>query len=720
MSQSPDPLPPPVPEPEAASEEPIAIQQHQPGSESESDLVPENPSEPGQSTREPTNKRKKSKAFSKYIAMGDQKLSSLKDNLKLVPFSPLSSLPDISKHEALFRALGLWDFAHLNLEQDLRSDLIASLIAFYDQSGRKSLVNGVKMSVSKADLARALSLPVKNKSNEELDHDLFKSDEAVSILSEFISNYMFFHLQKDDDACILPQEVAEATRLVKEGQPDKVYWAGLIWGFVEKELQDVPQSGICYYASHLQQLIKYQQPRLLEQVPVEDKAAPELVPEIEASGDVTMEEAEDEEEGEEEEEEEEEEEDEDEDEDEDEGEGEGEGEDEKTKSLDDLADVRADEMVETGLGSGPGLSLGFSGEESSGFEAGQLNWVVPQEKGEAAFGHTLRPCGSNGFGFESLSKPDMNDITEVDEEEEQYMCSFQRMDSSTDLLQAMENVNSVNLYNTGSDLNNQEPNSGDLLSMNGEAANTSSCFFTDTGKRTLAEIDEDREDEEEDEEEEEGGFDVQAAKRVRTETDNWTYEQPSSFDACMARAQALYNERSQAVISAQMQVQYLTTMIQEKDQVMHQLERSRFEDQQKYNAELSRYEQEMNIMAQLVSGYKRALKQTRHNFSEYRKKYPEGVEREKPVYGDVPNGGGLVICTKELERQKLEREIEMKQVALGLISQFQKEWLEKFETFGDSVSELERRAEGLDNGIKGCKRKEESKESLPSFEVTEI
>jgi hypothetical protein len=709
MSQSPDPQPPPVPEPEAASEELNAIPQPEHEPEPESDLapmdmaVPENPSEsaqPGQPTRKPTNKRKKSKAFSKYLAMGDQKLSFLKENLKLVPFSPLSSLPDLSKHEPLFRALGLWDFAHLNLDQDLRSDLIASLIAFYDQSGRKSLVNGVKISVSKADLARALSLPVKKRSNEEPDHDIFKSDEAVSILSEFISCYMLFHLQEDDDACILPQEVAEATQLVKEGQPDKVYWAGLIWGFVEKELQEFPQTGMCYYASHLQQLIKYQQPRLLEQSPAEDKAAPELVPEIEASGDVAMEEAEDDEEQE---------------------DNDG-GEDgvEKTKSLDELVDVGADEMVERGLGSGPGLSLGLSGEENSGFEAGQLNWGVTQEKGDAAFGHTLRPCGSNGFGFESLSKPDMDGITEVDEEGEQYMRSFQRMDSSTDLLQAMENVNSVNLYNTESDLNNQELNSGDFLSMNGEAANTSSFFFTDTGKRPLTEIDEDREEDEDDEEEEEGRVDVQAVKRMRTETDNWTYEQPSAFDVCMARAKALYNERSQAAISVQMQVQYLTTMIQEKDRVMHQLERSRFEDQQKYNAELSRYEQEMNIMAQLVSGYKRALKQTRHNFSEYRKKYPEGEKREKPAYGDVPNGGGLVICTKELERQNLERQIEMKQVALGLISQFQKEWLQMFEAFGDRVSELERRAEGLGDGIKGCKKKEESKESLPSVEGTEM
>lgn len=715
MSQSPDPQSPlpesapeepdVVPQPESASEEP------NPQPEPESDpatidvAVPEKPSGSAQPTRKPANNRKKCKALSKkYKAMGEEKLSILKENLKLVPFSPLSSLSDFSKHEPLFRALGLWDFAHLILDQDLRPDLIASLIAFYDHPNKKSWVNGENISVTKAALVRALSLPViVKKTIEEPDHDLFRSDEAGSILSEFISSYMLFHLQEDEDACILPPEVAEATQLVKEGQAGKVDWAGLIWCFVVKELKEVPQTGTCYYGPYLQQLIKYQKPQLLEQLPVEAKAVPELVPEIEASADVIMEEAEDEEEEEE--------------------DDKDEGEDgvEKTTSLEELADAGADEMVEPGPELGPGLSLGLSGEENSGFEGGSLNWGVTQEKGEAGFEHSLRPCGSSRFGFESLSKPSMDGITEVDEEGEQYMHSFQRMDSSTDLLQAMENVNSVNLYSTGSDLNNHELNSGDFLSMNGEANNTGSFFFANTSKRPLTEVDdEDREEEEDDEEEEEGRADIQATKRMRSETDNWTYEQPSPFDACMARARALYNERNQDVINAQMQVQYLTTMIQEKDQVMHQLERSRFEAQQKYNAELSRYEQEMNIMAQLVSGYKRALKQTRHSFSEYRKKYPKGEEREKPVYGDVPQGGGLVISTKEVERQRLEREFEMKQVALGLISQFQRDWLEKFEGFGDRVSGLERKAGELGGGIESCKKKEESKESLPSVEGTEM
>ncbi|KAJ1690947.1 hypothetical protein LUZ63_015102 [Rhynchospora breviuscula] len=687
-SVDPEPLPVPVPVPDTLPT-PMDI------------AVPENPSECSNPTRKPANKRKKSKSLSKkYLAMREQKLSLLKENLNPMPFCPPSSLPDLSKHEALFRALGLWDFAHLNLDQDLRPDLIASLITFYDPSGRKSLVNGVKISVSRADLARALSLPAKKKPSEEPESDLFRSDEAGSILSNFISSYMLFHLQEDDDACILPDEVAEATGLVRSGRPDKVYWADLIWGFVEKELKEVPKTGTCYYASYLQQLIKYQQPRLLEEVPTEEKVVPE-VPEVEASADVTMEEAEDEEE----------EEDEYDDEDEEDGI-------EKTKSLEELADVGTDEVGEPRPG--PGLSLGLSGEENSGFEGGPLSWGAMQERGEESFGHSLQPCRSSGFGFESLSKPVMDGTTEINEEGEQYMRSFQRMDSSTDLLQAMENVSNVNLYNTGSDLNNQDMNSGDFLSMSGDPTNNGSFYFTDAGKRPLTEIDEDREEDDEDEEEEDDGIHMQASKRMRSETGNWTYGQPSALEESIERFRAIYNERDQAAINAQMQVQYLTNMIQEKDQVIHQLERSRYENQQKYTAELSRYEQEMNIMAQLVSGYKRALKQNRHAFSEYRKKYPEGKEREKLRYGDVPNGGGLVICTKELERQKLEREIEMKQVALGLISQFQREWVEKFEGFGARVSHLERKAGGLGDRIEGCKKNDECKVSLSSAEGTEL
>ncbi|KAJ4770048.1 hypothetical protein LUZ62_054305 [Rhynchospora pubera] len=710
MSQTPDSDCPLLPEsaPEESNIDPESLPVPVPDSlPTPMDIaVPENPSECSNPTRKPANKRNKSKSLSKkYLAMVEQKLSLLKENLNPMPFSPLSSLPDLSKHEALFRALGLWDFAHLNLDQDLRPDLIASLIAFYDRAGRKSLVNGVKISVSRADLARALSLPAKKKPSEEPESDLFRSDEAASILSDFISSYMLFHLQEDGDACILPDEVAEATQLVKEGRPDKVYWADLIWVFVEKELKKVPEIGTCYYAPYLQQLIKYQQPQLLEEVPTEPKAVPE-VPEVETSADVTMEEAEDEEE----------------DEDEDEYDDEDEEEDgvEKTKSLEELADVGTDKAGEPRPVPGSGLSLGLSGEENSGFEGGPISWGAMQDKGEEGFGHSLQPSGSSGFGFESLSKPVMDGTTEVDEEGEQYMRSFQRMDSSTDLLQAMENVSNVNLYNTGSDLNNQDLNSGDFLSMSGDTTNNGSFFFTDTGKEQLTEIDEDREEDDEDEEEEDDGIHMQAAKRMRNETGNWTYGQPSALEESIERFRAIYNERDQAALNAQMQVQYLTNMIQEKDQVIHQLERSRYENQQKYTAELSRYEQEMNIMAQLVSGYKRALKQNRHAFSQYRKKHPEGKEREKPKYGDVPNGGGLVICTKELERQKLERETEMKQVALGLISQFQREWVEKFEGFGTRVSHLERRAGGLGDRIEGCKKNDECKASLPSAEGTEL
>lgn len=666
--------------------------------------IPEIPSAAPPPPRKSFSKRKRAKAPSKkYLAMGEHKLSLLNDNLKLVPFSPCSSFPDLSNHEQLFRALSLWDFANLRLDQHLRFDLITSLIAFYDPSGRKSLVNGLKISVSKADLARALSLPVKKKPNEEPDHDLFRSDEAGSVLSEFISSYMLFHLQEDDDACILPQEVADATRLVKEGQADKVYWVGLIWGFVEKELHEATNTKVCYYASHLQQLIKHQHPKLLEQAPMEVKAVAE--PDMETSADVTMEDAEDEDED-----------------DLEEGEEEGADGVEKTKSLEELADAGTEEMGELGPRAGTGLSLGLSGEENSGFDGAGFSWGAMQQKGEISFGHSLRPCGSNGFGFESLNKPAADDTTEADEEGEQYMRSFQRMDSSTDLLQAMENVNSMNMYNTGSDLNNPELNSGDFLSMSGDPSNNGSFFFTDTGKRPLTEIDEERDEEDdEDDDDEEGVANVQAAKRVRSEMNNWVYEQPSDeFSVLMAKAHELYNEKKQATINVQMQVQYLSGLVQDKDQVIHQMERSRIETQQKYHAELSRYEQEMNIMAQLVSGYKQALKKARHAFSEYRKKFPEGEKKEKPVYGDVPNGGGLVICAKELERLKLERQIEMKQVALGMIGEFEREWSQKFHEFTLCVSEMERRVGGLCGGIGGFKEEKEEESNLPSAECTEM
>ncbi|KAF2295075.1 hypothetical protein GH714_031373 [Hevea brasiliensis] len=55
---------------------------------------------------------------------------------------------------------------------------------------------------------------------------------------------------------------------IKEGHFEKVDWAKLIWLMLEKELAAAPKLGNCYYASHLQKLIKHQKSDLFKEEPV--------------------------------------------------------------------------------------------------------------------------------------------------------------------------------------------------------------------------------------------------------------------------------------------------------------------------------------------------------------------------------------------------------------------------------------------------------------------
>ncbi|OAY81272.1 hypothetical protein ACMD2_17598 [Ananas comosus] len=342
----------------------------------------------------------------------------------------------------------------------------------------------MRISVSRADLARALTLPVKKeKAGEgsgELQQELFAADESVAALLDFMSSFMLFQFQ--DDTCILPSEVAAATQMVKEGQPQKVDWAGLMWGFVEKELLETRNRG---------------------------KAKLEAVPENETS-----------------------------------------------------------------------------------MEALHFKWIWSME-------------------FENLSKVDAEG-----QEDGKFDGFFGKMDSlgrmnSTDLLQQWDSQCFFRIPE-----NAHDPSSGEFLSIGPEAHKN--------------------------------------PKRMRS-NGVWEYS-PLDFDACieqvqssLGKAKMFYAEKEQAYMNAQMELQYLNGILHQKDQFIHSLEKARMEEQQKWQMELCRFEHELNVMSQLVVGYKRALKQTRSAFSDYRKKFPQS---EEPLYSDVPGSGGVVLSTKELERQR--------------------------------------------------------------------
>ncbi|KAL5570979.1 hypothetical protein UlMin_020576 [Ulmus minor] len=185
-----------------------------------------------------------------------QKLEVLEVNLKPIPFVPAKHL-DFSGHEKLLKRLGLWDFVHIEFDREIRADLLAQLIATFDHGQRGSYVNGVRIKVNRADLARALKLPVRKTALDGTE-EVPVTDESIEFIENFVSNWVLLH----DDTWMMPNEVLNCTKAIKEKNLEKVDWPGVIWFMVEQELMLAPQLTNCYYASHLQCLIKSQRENL--------------------------------------------------------------------------------------------------------------------------------------------------------------------------------------------------------------------------------------------------------------------------------------------------------------------------------------------------------------------------------------------------------------------------------------------------------------------------
>ncbi|KAJ4729698.1 histone acetyltransferase KAT6B-like [Melia azedarach] len=250
------------------------------------------------SRRAPTRKKlaqqKKRAALEKKSL---EKLEILKKTLKPIPFTPLKNNLDFSSHEQLLRRLGLWDFVHMEFDTNIRTDLIAQLIATYNQSSRCSYVSGSRIGVNRADLSRALKLPGKkdkinvnvNVSEGSVEIPEKESEESIKFIEEIVSNWMLLH----DDMWMMPDEVLKTTKMIKEGNFEKIDLTSLVWYMVEKELLS-PQLGRCYYASHMQCLIQCQKKELFltEEVTevVEVKEEMEVKEEVEedCDGDVKM------------------------------------------------------------------------------------------------------------------------------------------------------------------------------------------------------------------------------------------------------------------------------------------------------------------------------------------------------------------------------------------------------------------------------------------------
>ncbi|KAL3624725.1 hypothetical protein CASFOL_031393 [Castilleja foliolosa] len=167
----------------------------------------------------------------------------------------------------------MWDFFHIDFDRNIRVDLIAQLIASYDPKKRASKVENYRIMVSRADFARAFKLnkPRSKRSNNNaggvVDVDLeceALSDDSIEFVRVLVDDWVLLH--PEDDTWMMPNEVAVLYKVIKDGHPEKVDWGSLFWLMVEKELKKGGQLGDCYYASHLQHLIKFQRADLFSNV----------------------------------------------------------------------------------------------------------------------------------------------------------------------------------------------------------------------------------------------------------------------------------------------------------------------------------------------------------------------------------------------------------------------------------------------------------------------
>ncbi|XP_058100667.1 uncharacterized protein LOC131245321 [Magnolia sinica] len=601
MSPSPPRNPPPIPAPTAHDRNPPSLP-----------IL----------TRKPS-KRKKPIKHKQRLAM-QKKLRLLRENLQPIPFTPNKTL-DFSAHEPLFKTLGLWDFAHLEFDHPIRSDLLSHLIANYHSTSRCSFVKDFRIMVNRADLARALKLPVKK--DKTALPDLLPSEqqgfseESISIVGEFMSNYVLLH----EDMWMMPDEILASERLLKEGQLQKIDWAGLIWFMVEKEISQALESGSCYYASHLQQLIKMQRPELFieEEEGVEEVSVEE---EDDAAAAVAMQEL-------------------------------------------DLDNQRVE------------LSLGH--DRSEGERTGEDNVLDFQECKEE-HGQWFLDGRSNG-NEQSLRHCNLNDVrssdfgrTSREDEEDGYgpssrFSNLSRL-ASADLIQDMETTNAS--YGMHADL--LDPSSGGLMRADMHKStlplNPGGLSMFGSGCK-----------EESDDEDDVHHLSQDDHQRKMRNDGSWGHSL-LNFRMCigevqsgMDKAAVMYEEKVQECSQARMNIQYLNSELEQRNSMICSMEKAVMEMQHKKEMEIYRLERELCVMTQLLHGYKMALKNTRSAFAEYRERCQVPDE---PIYKDVVGTGGFVLSSVELEKQRLEKEEEERSLRLAMeekVNGFEQDWLGKFD-----------------------------------------
>ncbi|XP_026423911.1 uncharacterized protein LOC113320189 isoform X2 [Papaver somniferum] len=594
----------------------------------------------------------------KQQAMLIKKFEKLRDNMSIIPFVPAKRL-DFDKHEEILRKLQLWDFVHVQFDKEVNLELLASLIVNYDRAARSSTVNSYKIMVNRADLARAVKLPVKKVTqSDDIDVGVL-SAESVSFLEQFVSNWILLH----EDMWAVADEVIAWTKLIKEGKPQKVDWAAMIWFMVEKELAKGAKLRTCYYASHLQCLMKAQRGDLFK----EEKRV-EMKVEREVSVDIKM------------------------------------------KNVEEVQvnDLENEKDTELTLGKERNESKPqqvrdeedvMDIEEEVKAPAHPSEWPLDGKK--KIIGLSLRPCNSNKL--EKFEEPcEMNDVDdddddEVDEEEEEAeeethtaaeFRKLARMPSDNFLgleptgmpsnpsMQLHENNPIEDFFHSGS-------NNG-MSQMNIRGSSMYPC------KRELSC---------EDDMQYHRSTDQNKRMRNDGQWDNRASGIDVYFDqmnSAQYSVRAMYVEKEAQVMEAERNQQALMGEVQCRDRLIESLK----EEVQKRDAAIYKFNHDMHLMGDLLEGYRNALKDTRKSFSEYRQRHPEP---EEPLYMDVPGSGGLVVSVMAYEKMQLERaeEDKMKRwIITNQFEEFDRDWTEKFEISLTKVHLIDERLSKFSEDVK--------------------
>ncbi|XP_060191018.1 uncharacterized protein LOC132620374 [Lycium barbarum] len=631
------------------------------------------------------NKRKKGKCSTKKLQAIEKKLLTLKENLKPVPFFP-SKILDFDRHEKLLRRLGLWEFVHIEFDRDLRVDLIAQLIATYDSKMRCSYVNDFRILVNRADLGRALKLPVKKEKGSvdflDLDDDPL-SEESISFLEDFVSIWVLLH----EDMWIMPNEVLNWTKTIKDGHPEKVDWAGLFWFMVEKELTQGDNLVDCYYAAHLQYLIKSQREQVLF---CEEPEKTEFEADVKE-------------------------------------EDEGVGGSSEARELDGALGEELN--IELTLGQEVDHKEEVKDAEMMDVEEEHKEEKEGEEEKQWLFDERTdanQPFLQRCKMQEAVSldndeeKKEDHDLADDDangndddEEEEEEGAERHEIDDGFDVMPSDSTLVGDGL--TGNLLQTMETTQMAFTSQGQlDEMHTGGSFFGSGSKREI-------------EMEPDMAHHSLNGSNKRLRIDGAWDEKPLDFGSCMEQMQQLvmkakmmYDAKEQNEEQFNINQQIILNELHKRDSVIDHLHKSKCEEIQKRDGEICRLERELFMMGNILDGYRKAMKDTQKQFAEYRKKFQL---HEEPYYKDA--GGGLMLSSAELEKLRLKQEEETRSNCLFLsqkAKEAEEEYTGQFENFLDKVQVLDKKLTGLEDKVKNLRdvsaksKAPESEDKVPESE----